>query len=80
MVQVEEVTPTSPTSIRVVFGDRSARHPGVMDPDAYCFTNSLDALGVLRIDDKTVEVQTTPQRADVVYDLEVSLEEEAQEG
>jgi len=80
MALVEEVTPTSPTSVRVVFGDGSARHPGVMDPDAYRFTNELDTLGVLRIDERTVEVQTTPQRADVVYDLEVALEEEEKEG
>jgi len=77
MIEVEKIVPISPTAVRVEFGAEHTGHPGLIDPDAYAFNNGLEVVGVMRIDERTFEVQTTPQKADVAYDLEVSCEEEA---
>ena len=64
------VTAISPTALLVEF-DGSQTDLNVCDLDVYQFTNGLEVLGAIRIDVNTVEIHTTPQTPDQIYELEI---------
>ena len=77
MTRVVSTIPTSPTTVVVNFESSVVGTPYYLEPNSYKFSNGLETLGVLLVDESVVELQTTPQIRDVAYDLEVRVEEEA---
>ena len=68
LVSVPAVRPISPTALVVELPQTDFE---VCDLDCYRFTNGLEVLGVIRLDGSTVEIQTTPQEPDQIYELEI---------
>lgn len=64
------VKPISPIALLVEF-DGSQTDLNVCDIDVYRFTNGLEVLGAVRVDVNTVEIYTTPQKPDQIYELEI---------
>lgn len=70
---VKEITPVSSLLLRVKFGSQIKGKPAFLDPDNYSFTEGLEAVGVVLLDETTVELMTTPQEIDRKYQLSVSI-------
>ena len=66
---VREIMPVSPVALRVKFDTPISGGPAYIDPDNYRFTEGLEAVGVVLIDESTVEVLTTQQEVDRKYKL-----------
>jgi hypothetical protein len=65
------IKPISPTALLVEF-DGSQTDLDLCDLDVYHFTNGLEVLGAILVGVNTVEVHTTPQQPNTIYELEIT--------
>lgn len=79
LARVKLVRPVSPITIRIQFDKRVMNDPFYLDPDNYVFSGGLKPLAVIIRGDKTVDVQTTPQDVDQLYELVLKNDHEGQE-
>jgi hypothetical protein len=72
---VQDIRPTSATTVLVEFDGPISDLKKYLNPDIYSFTNGLQALGVIVCGDKEVEIITTEQQQDTLYELALSQDD-----
>jgi hypothetical protein len=70
-MNIELLQTISPESVRLRFDTSISDDPFFLDPDTYCFSDDLQSLAVLLVDDCTVEIVTTSQKIDHRYELRI---------